>query len=178
MAVYGKVFGSTAIVAAPAIYGLVFGLTATITAADPNADLRRRTELCFQRELQTLLEWEVFVSRGPDVNQAALVSPRMEPPFILLEAEEGEELIAGRLWSIPLLVGFVTALTDTQPSEHSKKVDQLYAALRSIPAPAADPDLNFRLDGFDVQRADSFTDESRQARADYYRLAVGCGSIT
>lgn len=145
-----------------------------------NDEIRRKTELVFKQELEAILgpEWKIFPARGNDpVPGQTRPPPPREPPFVQLETEEGEEL-DDDMWMVPLLIGYITAATDTIPSGHSEKVQALYRAIRGVPSPAQDGQRGYILHGFSVSTGDSFMDESRHARGDVFRVDVACSGFT
>lgn len=132
-------------------------------------------------EADTLGSWSILVSRGGTDNPQEEAAVQ-EPPFVLVEAQEGEEVVStGRrvpdglenTWLVNLAVGYITNLDDVLPKDHSRNVNLLRKGIQAI-RPGYDPVENFRLHGLDILGADDFEDKEKRARGDLFSIVVGC----
>jgi hypothetical protein len=131
-------------------------------------------------EADALAAWAILTSRGgtDSVDKQAAVE---SPPFVVAEAQDGQELIAegvardglDNTWQINMGVAYVTELYDALPEDHSASVQLLRKGLQAI-RPGYEPDLKFRLHGINILGLDDFEDAEKRARGDVYSLVIGC----
>lgn len=131
-------------------------------------------------EADALAAMTILPSRGGTDNAAKEAVVEV-PPFVVVEAQDSQELIGDgaakggpdNTWQINLGVAYVTVIEDTIPEDHSAKVQLLRKGLQAI-RPGYEPDLKFRLHGLNIFGLDDFEDTAKAARGDVYSLIVGC----